>query len=202
MKLNGKMVMFIIAGLLLFVILLVMIIFNRKDGNLELIVLPDDAKITIDGKRRKPGKINLGTGKHEIVMSRDGFEEKRETFEIKANETRKLSYLMKANSVAGTDWLRDNQAKIVESEVLDPVTTTGAGGVIQDKYPVVKRLPFIDPRFRIDYGTASKDNAEIIIYIRANTPERRRIALSLFQFWVGDISDYNIVFISKDTTGE
>lgn len=67
-----------------------------QGGLLQFRSFPSAATIRLDGKTlnfKTPGKQNVETGKHTIVMTRDGYREWSKSFSIQAGELRWLNYV-------------------------------------------------------------------------------------------------------------
>lgn len=71
----------------------------KKMGELFLTVNPDGSKVVIDdlkaGKSPVPRSIRLAAGKHEIKVSREGYETYRQKFEIRRQEQFELAISLK-----------------------------------------------------------------------------------------------------------
>lgn len=184
-----------IVGLILLSLLAFLLFQDRNDSaNLKLVVVPDDATVTIDGQSSGPGLIELPPGEHTIVAEKEGFETLSQTVDIGPSlET--VAFALTPVSEEAKAWAQENQDKYLEVESIAGTAANQEGEAFQDRYPLTARLPYDAVIYRIDYVLVDDNNESVVIRVKSEVgPAGRQVALEQIRQWGFEPSDYEFVF--------
>lgn len=168
MKLNRRLLT-IIGGAVFaitFVGLVITLLLSPGSGNLELLVAPSPATLTLDGKTVKSGKHNVSTGKHTITASMSGFAKQTRTVTI-GNDPVTIRFILLTNSAEGEKYLDDHPEEGYLMEAYDGQNFNDENARSTANNPIIKDLPYVDSsnRFRIDIGAVTEEDPKAPIYI-------------------------------------
>lgn len=170
---------------------------HKGATKVDIHVIPEDSLIKVDGIVSNK-VIYLKAGNHKLEATKAGWADAIQTIEIKANEKQQDVYLVPApNSKDTSDWLDKNPSVQQQRETFGSINFEANSNQVSEKYPLVGKLPYIDRYFRIDYGVGikSKDQtSSTAIYIRASSPDNRRMALNWIRQQGFDPTDYETIF--------
>lgn len=125
---------------------------HRGKTGYNLVVLPNDSTVTLDGKKIKPGKIYVTAGKHKLVAERELFDTVTLDFEApKLSNKENINLLPKATSLQALKWLQDHQAIAEAREEILGKESAKDQKRISDQYPYLSQLPHETLNFRVDY---------------------------------------------------
>lgn len=172
-------------------------------GTLEIITIPDDAKVTLSQKKIAGNhSISVAHGTYKVEVSRSGFETKAQNVTVTEGKKAIYKFYLAANSPEGIRWLDDHpgQASIIEAEA-SKASAEGYQRTAKE-VPLIKSLPFIDLQYRIDYGKSQAHPGEpgaVAIYIKYWADEGKTQALEWIRFKGYDPSKLEIIY-TKATT--
>ena len=203
-----------IATIVLLVVGIIILIVNLQTNDypeVTIEVSPSKATVTANGRTISAGKQKLAPGKTVISASREGYKTQQQTITLTKNQTRTVTFILKAESEAA----QKEQGSDEEQLILEGISSQKAeelGNLTAEKNPLIAFLPYLGEGldFRVDYGLpADKKRADagyVAIQITAPTPAARQEALKWMRSVGEDPSDYEIVFIDyqgpiKDSGG-
>lgn len=169
---------------------------NAGKYAVEVKVSPSDAKVSIDGKKANAGIVRLKEGTHSFSAELNGFTSDTKTVLIDREEI-VVTLLPKPTSASALETVNNNAALQAEREALGALDAQLEGERINEKYPLLTRLPlgYNQQEFAIDYGKSATIKDGIAIKITANTSKSRQYALDQIKEWGYDPSDYEIIFL-------
>ncbi len=197
----------VFMGLIIF-LALVNTVTRQGKVEIEVAIAPDDAKLTIDDKITKPGKVLLNEGEHTFKVSRPPLSDSIRKINTKDIKGQVVYLVPQADTEEGTKWLVDSNNQKVQ-EQLQKVGDDGASqeqDILNKKYPYLNELPHESINFQIDYGLDPNNNISFQItllpYVSRTKPEAfkqqlkdfKAEALEWLKVLVGDTSKYEITF--------
>ena len=146
---------------------------HRGKIGVDVVVLPSDSSLRLDGKSAKPGKIYLTPGNHTFVASRVYFDndvENINTADITKGET--IYMLPAANSSAAKIYLQQHPDIQQEREAAGGAESERIRELLLKKYPIISKLPQENLHYKIDYSvdTNQKFSLKITTYGIINGP--------------------------------
>jgi hypothetical protein len=188
-----------IAILIFLVFAVTYAMLNRGVGTgVNIVVIPADSKITMDGKVVSSGDNNAKPGNHTIEVSHKDFDVNKKIVEVSNDQVTLVAIGLSPSNSAGEKWVKDNQKAYLELENTANQETQQNSIEIQKTYPIITSLPQdISPLFRIDYGVSKrhpKDKTKIALYISSDTPANKYDAIRYIYSMGYDPSDYEIIF--------
>lgn len=184
------------VAFVLFVLICVFIVASRAGKvAVEVSVIPDDAKITLDGKVVQSGTHYIRVGDHVFMAEKDGWTSDKQTLVIN-DDINQVALLPEPSSSAARNLL-GNKDIVAKREALGAIRADSRGKTFRTKNEIVSHLPYSDIAgpFKIDYGYNS-DNKEDGVYlvISHSTPTGRKKALAWMRSINEDPTNYTIVF--------
>lgn len=196
-----KLITILLAGLFLGIIFIFLILRDNGNGlRVNLITVPDDMQLTFQGPNntnytsKGKGSIKLPIGSYDITATSDGFKEKKLKLVVKEND-QKLVVLLEPESREAREWAQKNERKYLDAEKIAGEESQKAGEEFRNANPIISKLPYSQGFYRIDYG---QDGENIILYITADQPVGRVIAMSTIRDWGYEPADYDIRFYNFD----
>lgn len=175
-----KLILGIGGGLV--VLLIVMVLFNTvpKIGKAEMdiVVAPSEATLTIDGQKAGPGKNYVTPGEHTLAVSLSPFEDvtrKVNTNDLKAGEQIFMYPKIDGSTEAARKWFQDHPKAGDELNALGAKENAVVTARINKDLPLVKDLPYESTTFIVGYSL-NDDNTEIsyqvtlLPYLLTNRP--------------------------------
>jgi hypothetical protein len=172
-------------------ILLLMVILSSLGGRLggsvtvEIIVVPTDATLTIDGEPTTPGTVSLNPGQHTLRATREFFGDAVKEIDTESLDTSQPIYLtLDSNTPEAERYMIDNPDEQLLRERAFGQEFSNTSQSILERYPVTKDLPYTTVDYRIDYEvTESKDVRFIVtLYPVATQPGSDLYKRQLNQF--------------------
>ena len=151
----------------IFALLIVLILLNTvpKIGKAELdiVVAPNQATVTIDGQKANPGKNYVTPGEHTLEVSLAPFEnvsKKVNTKDLKAGEQIFMYPKIDASTEEARKWFQEHPEAGDQLNALGAKENAVITQRINKDLPIVKDLPYESSTFIIGY-TLNEDNTEI-----------------------------------------
>ena len=146
----------------------------------------------------------MSPGKHKLKITHSGFADYEKMFLVDANNENIVAVGLTPNSSEGKTYKSQNQDEFLQMEGFVSKQFNSEGKTIIEKYPILSNLPYTaDATYRIDYGVSKKypdDKYAVAIYIGANTPQARQIALWQIIQMGYDPTDFEIIFQNLEPT--
>lgn len=189
--------MWLILGGFIFIVIIVSIIALQRIGKTEvnIEVIPGDAKVLINKKEAGSGTHYLKPGEYTFSATKPGFKEYSVKLTI-SNETENIGLVPEPNSQEAYDWLKENPDIQQDRESIGGEMSSRVGQEVEDTTPIIKDLPYIDEYapFAIDYGSDKSNANSSFLIISDSTPVGRVAALSWMADNGYDPTDFNIRF--------
>lgn len=174
---------------------------NRNNGKylVDVVVIPKDAKITLDKNQTiGNGENYITAGKHSISATRQGFESDSQIFIVDKTNDNKAWLVLNSNSDVGKEYIKSHQEEFTGMEKLADERYEADSQKLLDKYPIINNLPKdMLPLYRIDYGASIKypgDQTKIALIISYDNPTDKSAAIKSIYEMGYDPSDYEIIF--------
>jgi len=188
---------FVGIGVLVFLLVIFLAIYNRvqdsNNGKVNIVAIPSDSKIFVDGvDKGKMGTFRLEPGTHRITVTRNGFNDAEETIEAIAGRESDVTIVLVASSQEGYKWEELNPEEVSKKEFLIGQRVVEDGKNFAEKNPIVKKVPFKNPNFRIDYSLNDKGGVDLII--KSYGIEGKNLAYAQLRQWGFDPEKFIVVF--------
>lgn len=199
MQPDRRKILLVIISTISIALVVTAVIWTRLySSKITIQISPADSVVTINGKRRAQGTINVRPGTYSVVGSRQGFESQSKSVSVVKAEIKYVGLLLVSNSPATANWYIDHpsDAKILEgisSNNYDLFSTEQT-----KKYPLIKSLPFIDQLYRVDYGRsqASPNNLTAVgFYVKYYSELGKQQALEWLKFKGYEPESLEIIYI-------
>jgi hypothetical protein len=186
------------VGLIVLATIVAIIVFivtsNRNaDANLEVTVVPGDATVVINDSRYKPGKITVPPGEVTIKAEREGFATLTQKVVV-ADSLQQVVFALTAQSAEAKAWAKKNQKAYSNAETLGSIAAQQQSQVLNDKYPLLSKLPYDASFYKINYVSEDPKTNTIYIRIDSTSPMGRQVALEQIREWGYEPTDYKIIF--------
>jgi hypothetical protein len=186
------------VGLILLGIVISLVFFvvqSRRDAgaNLNVLVVPGDATIVVEGKEYKPGKIHVEPGVREITASSDGFASLTQRITVTEKLT-PLVFALTPESEEAREWAKENNKLYLEAEAAGGVAAQQQAQAAEERYPILSHLPYNGSFYKINYAVEDKQKNTIYIRIDATSAMGRQVALDQIKEWGYEPADYKIIF--------
>lgn len=197
---RSKILLFIGGALILVFFLWILIDLSQaknKTAMIEFEIVPSNAKITVDGKRVSSGKQKFVPGQLLIEVSKKGFTTRNKNVNLSAGQNTYIGLSLSPNSSSTSDYYDKHPEEDTKVERISSREFDEENKVANLYSPIINYLPIIDPSFRIDQGSSTKDadeNGSFALYIQASTAENRSLALDWLKTHHFDSSDIEIIF--------
>ena len=169
-------------------------IFQSQRGKVVTTITPHDATVKLDGREVKGNATHfIEPGKHQFVISRTAFVEKKVDFEIKAGETKNIDLFIIPDEAAGLEWVKQNpeEASALDGRVSQEYTQESER--VFSSNQILSQLPITDTGFRIDHGF-SKTGRDFALYIQSADEAGRVAALETLKYMGYDPANYEIIY--------
>lgn len=187
-----------IALMAVAILLIVFIVRWQTTARVKISIIPSDATVLIDNKKVDTSKtLALKGGKHNLTAKKGGFKDYETSFEVKSGSSKSMEVRMAYNNYVGYQWLVDHPEQQYELEGRSSRYIQQQNVIMRNDNPIISRLPYLDPQFRIDYGVSKKNpdtEGALAIYVQSYTPDGRQAALSWIKSQGYDVSTMEIIF--------
>ncbi len=202
----GILVLMVILGLVLLFVSLKLIF----SATLDVLVVPTDAEIMVDGEKYDNGLYeHLAVGKKHVIIRKDGFYEKEFDIELKRDEVTRLyahldgnqewyEELKDENTLYLLDIIYEYEGQIKKDDLLE-------------KYPIMSELPIVYEKysnnytqyisFRIDGGKYDNCDEEFCLKITDISGENYERALNLIKDRGYNPDNYKIIYDDTSKKG-
>ncbi len=161
---NKIIALLILLGLVFFVWWLIIFISRIGLTGINIIAIPEDSTITMNGREIKPGKIYLKPGTYIFTASREYFDKIEAAIDTKDLLVPNTIYLQpKPNSEEALDFLLNNPEIQEEREAASGVESEAIQKKLIEKNPVIESLPHENSRFKIDYSVTDSLTLRYIV---------------------------------------
>jgi hypothetical protein len=148
---------------------------NSGKVRVEVVVLPDDSSITLDGQPAKAGNMQLTKGEHTFTASRQDFttiNKKINTNDLDPDNP-KIYLMPRPDSEAAVQWLLDHPEVQEKREAAGGAEAEAKQQLITERYPIVNTLPYETLDYVIGYDVDANNEISFAISIDPlSTPDQ------------------------------
>lgn len=166
MKSGSKIIISAVITLSLLIALMLLLFRTSSFGGItvEVIVVPTDSTLTIDGEVAQPGKITLSPGKHTLKATREHFGDVVKEIDTDTVDPSTPIYLMPhPDTPEAIEYLKNDpsEQQLRERGAGQEFTQTQQR-LLQD-YPILTNLPYQTIDYKIDYQVAESGDVQFTI---------------------------------------
>jgi hypothetical protein len=158
---QGRLIV-ILLGLFIFVVIawqVALLVSRQGLVRLEVVAVPSDSTITLDGNSIQAGSIYVSQGKHLLKASRVYFSPATVSVNtVDLGDTNTVYLLPDPSSPAAISWLEEHPEEQLQREAYGGVQENKTQQVLTKASPIIKKLPAYNFRYRIDYSIASNNH--------------------------------------------
>lgn len=165
---------------------------RRGLDKIEVIAIPDDSAIELDGKTISGGEIYVDPGKHTLTATRKYFNADTKHIDTRTSKGETIYLVPGANSPEALQWLSEHPEVQQNREALAGEQEASIRQQLIDKNPVITKLPVYNSHYRIDY-TISKDNQlafSVTLYPIINGPNQYNQYLQQLQQYKAEAFEF------------
>src|SRR3990167_7553186 len=171
---SSKRRIFIVTSVVIFLLICIfsIIITLSRQGKLPVVfsIVPSSARITLENNTIGNGTQYLTAGSYKIKVEQPGFDSQEKTIVV-------------------TDKKKQNAYK--DNETFGGLEAQENGQYFRSRFPIIEKLPYTDPYYKIAYRTNGDD---IIITIDTDSPRYRYFAVQKIRQLGFNPTDYTIDF--------
>lgn len=149
---------------------------HRGLVKINVVAVPSDSEISIDGTSGKNGTNYVTPGSHDITASRTLFDPVTVTIDTNKIGDRPIYVLPKANTDAAQQWLYNHPAEQQQRESIVGMLDTEKQQDLAKKYPILAKLPAETSHYKIDYSLGGENNDQVsytvTLYAIINNPSQ------------------------------
>ncbi|HSW66025.1 MAG TPA: hypothetical protein VLI54_02720 [Bacillota bacterium] len=130
----------------------------------NVVAIPEDSSISLDGKTIKAGKVRMSRGEHTLTATRQFFDKATRKINTADIDTAQPLYILPIpKSPSAIDYLTKNPKVQQQRESAGGIISIQNQQIITKKYPIVGNLPYKTLDFRIDYSLDDEYNLSLTI---------------------------------------
>ena len=189
--------------LLVFAAVAGLVTFLTSTTEIEIVVAPASATILIDGKEYKNGKERITSGKHNVIIKKDGFNTSEFSFDT-ADTNKLYAYILENDN--GYNWYLNHQDDSMLLTKIGSYINDKEASSYQSKNPISLSLPIIYAHYdeaynyteyRIDGGTFTDCKSDFCIKITDTTGGNYEAAIQKIKDTGFNPDDYQILYEYK-----
>ncbi len=201
-----KILILTVLGLGVFAVILLVVSFKMLfSASLDILVVPAEATVLIDGEKYENENIYNGLMTHtaHVEISMKGFDTQSFDVELKRDETTKIYTYLKGND-AWYEEHKDDTKVQTSLELIYEQTGEEAVQSLNDKYPILSILPIVYEKYlnnyteyvsyRIDFGEYDGCEREYCVMITDYSGGNRERALAAIRNRGFSPDDYQILY--------
>lgn len=174
------------------------LLFLNKRSNLDLVVSPYAASVTIDGTMHvHEGKLYVPPGNHTLVADFAGFASETLHFTTTTKSTT-VDVVLDPVSQIGYDWLKNHPDDVAVRQKIGGNNYNQEASSLLRQFPIVADLPITGPggEYKIGYGQVTTQNGKstLEIDITYYTADGKDAAFQWLQSQRYDMSRFNVVY--------
>jgi len=135
-----------------------------KTAVIQITVAPVSSTIKINNKIYKNGTYKVAPKTYNAVISKDGFNDYKETFSLKKGETKKIMVALEQSN-GKNDWYDNNQDDEMIREGIGDIKYDEAASEFSKENPIAEKIPYDSTYWSINYMTDPGNNSKIITLI-------------------------------------
>ncbi|MFI5729696.1 PEGA domain-containing protein [Kribbella sp. NPDC051587] len=179
------------------------LLFRDRGAVVSVTSIPNDLTLSVDGRPVDAnGEIKVKSGTHTLTGERRGFQTYSTTFRAGSGDALKVKMYLYANSAEGREWAKNNPEQEHELEAEAGRQYDEGQRRLVQKYPIIKRLPYIGPGFEVNRTTSKSDpkNPEAIsVTVDTWTAKGKELALEWIREDGTDPATLDIIYTTSST---
>jgi hypothetical protein len=137
---------------------------HRGLVKINVVVLPSDSKLQVDGTTKKAGGVYVKPGAHKLTAIRQYFDEVTKQIDTSSLKPGEIIYLLPGvSSAEAKQWLIDHPAVQQQREAVGSQEADQQQLLLSSKYPILDLLPQETSHYKIDYSLSSDNKLEFTI---------------------------------------
>lgn len=174
---------------------LILVMTRGGEIKVNINVLPDNAKVTINNKPHDKTVVYLSEGKYDFSASADGWKTDTQIINI-SKDNHQVYLLPDPESEDAKNWLEKNPKIQLKREELGGEKAAAQNQAFLSKNPLLQYLPYSQesPPFTIDYGPSPVRKNDIFLTVSGSSPNGRQAALDWIRQQGADPTDLDITF--------
>lgn len=187
-----KALLAIIIGLIVFWFIFMSFSHSGK-VKLQLSIVPSDSSVTIDDSKSSNGSHWLKPGGYTVVVSKPGFKTQTRSIVLSTEKDNNIAaFSLEPQSESAKKWVKAHLDEYKANEKYGSLEAQASGKYLNDRNPIVSKLPYQDPYFTIGY-IQNSDNS-ITLTIATPSPRYRFFAVEQIRKFGYDPTDFRIDF--------
>jgi hypothetical protein len=167
--------MLVIAGVaaivLLFGWLVWMLVKDTGKVKAEVVVVPSDATLTINGQAARAGTIAFTPGKYKLTVSRQHFGSVSKELDTSKVKPGVPFYLIaEPNTPEAESYMAQHPEEVALLETASGAEFTASQELLLEKYPYLPDFPYRAIDYRIDYEVDKNKNITLIATLNVVSP--------------------------------
>ncbi|HEY5805861.1 MAG TPA: hypothetical protein VIS56_00560 [Candidatus Saccharimonadales bacterium] len=158
---------------------------HANEVRVEIIPIPSDATLTIDGVQSASGSIWLTKGKHTLKATRQFFGPATKTIDTDALDPDEPIYLpLDANTAEALQFIATHPKEQSLAQQAGGAAFMATQKKVATAYPVVTELPYETPTYEINYSVDENKNVSfrVALHATATVPGTAEYNQELLQF--------------------
>jgi hypothetical protein len=167
---KNRIILLLLGGIVAGFLIWNLVLFISRIGlvGVNITAVPDDSKITMDGKDVKPGKIYLKPGAYNFTASRQYFTTIKKKFDTNDMLVPGTLYLLpRPDSQEALDFLNKNPKIQQQREAASGVESNAIQKKLEEKSPITSSLPYENSHYKIEYLTDESYNVSYTVTLLA-----------------------------------
>lgn len=155
-------------------------------------IVPSSAQLTINNQPSGKGTLWLAPGVYEFTATLSGFEQRTKTVTVTdKKEQNVVAMSLAPTSDEAKDWAQKHAADYSRNEQYGGIEAREQGAYLRQTYPIITKLPYVDPYYKIAYTT---DDRKLTLTIDTPSPRYRYFAVQKIRELGYNPTDYIIEF--------
>ncbi len=156
-------------------------------------IVPSNASVTLDGSESGTSGTKWVTpGTYTVSVARDGFASQTQKIVVTGEkEENVIAISLVPQSDQAKRWATDNAEEYKDNERYGAKQARATGEFIATKNPIVTKLPYTDPYYKIAY---EMNGDEAVVTIVTESPRYRFYAVEKIREWGYEPTDLSITF--------
>ncbi|MBH1956994.1 PEGA domain-containing protein [Candidatus Saccharibacteria bacterium] len=193
---SSKRRIFIVTSVVIFLLICIfsIIITLSRQGKLPVVfsIVPSSARITLENNTIGSGTQYLTAGSYKIKVEQPGFDSQEKTIVVTDKKKQNVvAVSLTPQSDDAKKWAEKNQKAYKDNETFGGLEAQENGQYFRSRFPIIEKLPYTDPYYKIAYRTNGDD---IIITIDTDSPRYRYFAVQKIRELGFNPTDYTIDF--------
>lgn len=164
---NKKVLVIVVSAIVLSLLVVGLATLERqlsRGVKVEIIVVPTDSSLTIDGEPASPGIVSLSPGKHTLKASREFFGDAVEEIDTETLDAEQPIYLvLDSNTPEAEQYMTDNPDQQMLRENAFGQEFSNTSQSILERYPITTQLPYTTIDYRIDYEVTENKDVKFVV---------------------------------------